>query len=190
MAAPKGIYKIESKINGRIYIGSSSNIIRRWKLHKNELKRGVHHSIILQNHVNKYGIDDLIFTIVKECDDVDLIKNEQKYIDKYNPYFNVRKIADSNMGIKRSKETKEKISLANKGKKLSKITKQKMAERMNGNKYTKGITPVNAKKVICVNTGKIFNKIEDAADYVGLKRSTLNAQLSGQNKNKTSLKYI
>lgn len=191
MGAPKGVYKISSKIKPhRFYIGSSDNITRRWSIHINELKRNVHHSIILQNHFNKYGIDDLLFEILEECDICNLVKTEQKYLDLFNPFFNVRKIADSNVGIKRSDETKEKIRIANIGKKLSQDTKDKMKVRMIGNKFTLGKTPVNAKKVICCESGLIFNKIEDAADFLKMKKSTLNAQLNGQNKNKTTLKYL
>lgn len=190
MAAPKGVYKIESKKNGRAYIGSSDNITRRWNHHISELKRNKHHSIILQNHTNKYGLDDLTFSIIIECNVDDLIKYEQKYIDMYNPYFNVRKIADSNRGIKRSKETKERLRRVNIGKKLSEKTRMKMSKRMIGNSYTKGMIPVNARKVICTKTGIIFNKIGAAAEHIGMKRSTLNAQLLGQNKNRTTLKYL
>ena len=189
MAAPKGVYQIKSLINGKSYIGSSINIHKRWRLHKSELTNNKHHSIVLQRHVNKHGIKDLQFIILEETDESLIIEREQYYIDTLKPYFNIRKIADSNKGIKRSDETKERVRLTNLVKKLSDSTKQKMANRMKGNTYTKNITPVNAKKIICTKTGIIFNKIEDAATFVGLKRTTLNAQLSGQNINKTSLKY-
>ena len=185
-----GVYKIESILNGRIYIGSSVNVLRRWRLHKSELLNNKHHSIILQRHVNKYGLEDLVFSLLEETHEKIIIEREQHYIDLLKPFFNIRKVADSNIGIKRSIETKEKLRLINLGKKLSDTTKQKMADRMYGNAYSKNITPVNAKKIICTKTGIEFSKIEDAAIYVGLKRTTLNAQLSGQNTNKTSLKYI
>lgn len=166
------------------------DIYRRWNLHKSELIRKKHHSIILQRHFNKYGIEDLVFTVIEECSNENLINKEQEYLDEFNPYFNIRTKANSNLGIKRTKETIEKIRIANTGKIISIETKKKMAKRMIGNKYTKGITPVNARKVKCIVSGKIFEKIEDAANYVGLKRTTLNAQLKGVNKNKTTLIYL
>ena len=47
-----------------------------------------------------------------------------------------------------------------------------------------------SKKVICVKTNKIFGSIAEAALFLGLKRTTLIAQLKGQNPNKTSIRYI
>lgn len=100
-----GIYRIESKVKPeRVYIGSSINIGNRWRRHLSTLKLKQHGSIKLQNHVNKYGIDDLIFTIITECEKVDLIKTEQSFINSYNPYFNICKIAGSSLGVKRSDE--------------------------------------------------------------------------------------
>lgn len=188
MAAPKGIYEIRSKLNGRCYIGSSGNVYRRWRLHVSQLQKNKHHSIILQRHVKKYGINDLLFSIIEECDGRDLIIREQFYIDKYNPYFNVRKIADSNSGIIRRLETREKIRQANLGKKLSEETKKKMATRMMGNSLTIGRRPENARKIINTLNGKIFYSIKEAATFYNMNRTTLNAMLSGQNPNTTSLK--
>lgn len=192
MAAPKkiGIYQIKSNLNNRIYIGSSIDIRRRWKIHKSQLSLGNHHSIILQRHYDKYGKDDLVFSILELCEEDNLIKVEQAYLDHKKPYFNIRKTADSNKGIVRTEETKQKIRAFNLGKKLSDETRLKMSLRMKGNQYTNGIPAKNSKKVICEQTGVVFNKIQDAADYLGIKRTTLNAKLSGQNKNNTTLKYL
>lgn len=94
-----GIYKISSLIKpNRIYIGSALNIKRRWNKHKSDLKNNKHHSIKLQRHYNKYGIDDLIFEIIEECVIDCLIDWEQHYIDKTHTYFNTCKIAGSSKG--------------------------------------------------------------------------------------------
>ena len=59
-----GIYKIKSKVKPeRIYIGSSVNIQERWRKHINYLKNNKHQSIKLQRHYNKYGKNDLVFSI-------------------------------------------------------------------------------------------------------------------------------
>jgi group I intron endonuclease len=49
-----GIYKIENIINGDIYIGSSIDVLRRWRQHIATLRLGKG-SKILQNAWNKYG---------------------------------------------------------------------------------------------------------------------------------------
>ena len=188
MGAPIGIYEIKSKINSRSYIGSSENIYRRWNHHINNLLKNKHHSIILQRHVNKYGINDLAFSILEICNDSNLIEREQIYINNNKPYFNIRKIAESNKGIKRSDETKEKLRKINLGKKLSENTCQKMRMRMMGNTFTKGMIPVNARKLIDIKTNIIYDSVTIAACELKMKPRTLRAMIDGQNRNKTNLR--
>lgn len=52
------------------------------------------------------------------------------------------------------------------------------------------ITPNFKKQVINIETGEIFESLKDAAISLNMKRSTLNAQLLGQNKNSTNLIYL
>lgn len=95
-----GIYKIISKQNSKTYIGSAVNLSRRFSIHKRDLKNTTHHSKPLQNHVNKYGLDDLIFLVVEYVKIDDLISREQYYLDNENPKFNVCKVAGTCLGIK------------------------------------------------------------------------------------------
>jgi group I intron endonuclease len=95
-----GIYKIESSTNGNIYIGSAVNLLRRFSIHKRDLKKESHHSKILQNHVNKYGLNDLIFSVLEAVDIENLVKREQHYINSLHPQFNVCKIAGTCLGVK------------------------------------------------------------------------------------------
>ena len=103
-----GIYQIQSLINNKLYIGSAVNLNRRKKEHWDGLKQGIHHSILLQRHVNKYGIDDLQFSVIEYCRKEKLIEREQHYLDSLNPKFNICKVAGSCLGIKRSEESKQK----------------------------------------------------------------------------------
>jgi len=107
-----GIYGINSKTKPfRVYIGSSINITDRWKSHVKDLKNNKHHSSKLQNHYNKYGKDDLEFIVIVECDVDFIIKIEQLFIDKYNPYFNICRKAGTTFGYKHTEETKEKMKV-------------------------------------------------------------------------------
>jgi len=115
-----GIYKIQSIIKPeRIYIGSSVFIHKRWGEHLRKLKKGVHCSAKLQRHYNKYGKDDLVFSILISCDKADLIITEQFFIDSHNPYFNNCKVAGSSLGVKLTDETKQKMSECKKGHKYN-----------------------------------------------------------------------
>lgn len=100
-----GIYKIQSKIKSdRCYIGSAININLRWRMHINQLKTNKHHSIKLQRHFNKYGISDLEFSVLYECEKERLISIEQFFIDSHKCYFNCSPTAGSTLGSKRTPE--------------------------------------------------------------------------------------
>lgn len=162
-----GIYKIESKFKShRIYIGSAVNIGNRWNVHLHDLRKGNHHSIKLQRHFNKYGEDDLLFSVMERCDRKQLIKREQYYIDLCNPYFNTCKIAGSQLGTKRTLQSRKLMSIKamnhknclgihhdpwNKGLKgvYSKETLKKMSDKKAGIKLSSercAILRVSAKK--------------------------------------------
>ncbi len=128
-----GIYTIQSRTNPkRVYIGNSANIDRRWRIHINDLKGNKHHSIKLQRHFNKYGLCDLMFNIICECDKINLISIEQFYIDACNPYFNCSPTAGSTLGTKR---TPEQI-LRSMGRKHTEEAKHKMSESRRGKKQS------------------------------------------------------
>jgi len=128
-----GIYQIKSIVKpNKIYIGSTINIQNRWWIHLCNLRLGKHNNKILQNHYNKYGESDLIFSVLLECNEEDLIKNEQYYIDLLNPYFNICSKAASRLGVAHSQETKDKIRKANLGKTLSEEHKKKIGKAGHG----------------------------------------------------------
>jgi group I intron endonuclease len=134
------IYKIESKLKPeRIYVGGSNNITRRWREHLTNLRSQKHGNSKLQNHYNKYGETDLQFTILLSCEEEDLIKIEQYFIDSYTPYFNLCKIAGRQMGMKgrkHSEEFKRKIGNFHRGKHHSEETKQKIREKATGRHHS------------------------------------------------------
>jgi len=120
-----GIYKIANTENGKIYIGSSTCISRRFKQHIKCLKGGYHRNKYLQQSFNKHGIGCFKFTILEECNLENLLELETNYILKFNSFkreigYNILIDAShSRLGVKHSLETKNKISLIQKGKKLS-----------------------------------------------------------------------
>lgn len=125
-----GIYLIKSTINPkRIYIGSAVNIHKRWNYHREDLRKNKHGNQRLQNHYNKYGEYDLQFFILLGCEKEELIRYEQFFIDSYNPYFNICKVAGSRAGMIHSKETKAKMrESAKKKPPVSDRTRQKQRE--------------------------------------------------------------
>lgn len=140
-----GIYKIESQ-DGRVYVGSSENIERRWQEHINTMRRNKHHSIHLQRAFNKYGADYFTFSVLEYCAKDRLLHYEQIWLnilftslDKHS-IFNSNPTAGNGAGRKVSEETRLKMSLARKGRKgtpHTKESKKKMSESHKGKKWTK-----------------------------------------------------
>lgn len=148
-----GIYEIRNVINGHIYIGSAVNVTKRWNLHICELKKERHHSGHLQNAWNKYGSDAFEFSIKELCPKEDLIVREQHFIDTLFPEYNVCKVAGSHLGMKRSEETREKISAALKGIIRSVQTRTKLSVAGKGVK--KPLRSIeHRRKLNAANTGK------------------------------------
>ena len=134
----QGIYKIINKINNKIYIGQSINLIERFKQHRRSLNK--YFKYPLYNAFRKYGIENFEFSIIEEVINIrDLDAREQYWLDHYQSYlpekgYNLSPTASSTKGYKSTLETREKMSLVRKGKpsgfkgkKHSKETKRKLS---------------------------------------------------------------
>lgn len=110
-----GVYQIILIEDGRSYIGSAIDIESRWRQHKEKAKRSKDIQVIARA-IKKYGAGAFEWVILEECDCSQLIKREQYWLDLIRPFvdenngFNVRKIADSNLGVKRTAESRRKQS--------------------------------------------------------------------------------
>jgi group I intron endonuclease len=70
-----------------------------------EKKKG---NSIIYNAIIKYGIQNFNLEILEYCELDSLIKREQLYLDLLNPKYNICKVANSCLGVKRSLETADK----------------------------------------------------------------------------------
>jgi group I intron endonuclease len=75
------IYRIKNLINGKIYIGQTQNIKRRFYEHKHELKSGKHHNKHFQNSFNTHGEENFSFEVIEECEVNKLDEREIYWID-------------------------------------------------------------------------------------------------------------
>lgn len=87
-----GVYKIENIYSGRVYIGSSKNIDKRWKAHRNSLRNFRHENIRLQQDYSK-DVNCYSYSIIEECEERDLLEREKFWIkhfsdNSYNIQFN------------------------------------------------------------------------------------------------------
>lgn len=167
-----GIYKIKNLINGKVYIGQSVDIYKRWGDHKSMAiaeKYKIGYDYPLYRAFRKYGLENFSFEVIEECDREELNEREMYYIESYRSYikyedsngYNQTLGGDGALGKEFSEETKIKISKANKGKLVG------------------GKNP-SSKKVVCENIE--FNCAKDCAKYYKLKDTTLRSWLNGSHK--------
>ena len=93
-----GVYKISNTLcpEGKYYIGYSTNINKRWGIHKSTLKGGSHCNILMQRAYEKYGSDCFTYEILQECETEEEAKNiELSYLEDltirdklYNLHYN------------------------------------------------------------------------------------------------------
>ena len=84
-----GVYQIICKKNNKIYIGSSKNIISRWRHHTSDLNRNCHSNMFLQEDWNKYGLDNFEFIILEETELENRYDVEQNYLNLLMPFYRV-----------------------------------------------------------------------------------------------------
>jgi group I intron endonuclease len=141
-----GIYKIVNKINGKYYVGSSKNILIRWKQHRRTLNKQIHKNLKLQHAWNKYGENNFEFIITEKCTPgrSELINIEQCYLDtaknEQDKCYNLSFIAGSveftnDVREKLSKKLKGRVA-PNKGVPHSIETKIKMSKAQTGSLHS------------------------------------------------------
>lgn len=177
-----GIYKITSP-SGKVYIGSSSNIQKRFKQYKRESQSKKHPK--LYNSFKKYGIENHIFEVIEECTVNVLLERELFYALK----FNVLNKIGLNCSIPKagdafsykSDEVKAKISKSMKGKKHTEKSKtlmsEKVKERFKNGYSTKGRKSPRKKKfkVVLQSEQQIIklDSVLDACKYLSCVNSTI-----------------
>jgi len=127
-----GIYIITNNTNGKVYIGQSWDIMRRWASHRcNE------RCPYLAMAFKKYGIENFSFSILEEMQDPSqelLDLRESYYAELFRSHdqdkgYNLRECGSHG---KLSEETKLKCSIAAKGRKHSDGSKIKMSQQRKG----------------------------------------------------------
>ncbi len=165
--ATSGIYRIVNTINGKLYIGSAVNLRDRKRCHFKELRHNTHRNSKLQHAWNKYGSDNFTFEIIELVLIPELLTaREQYWIDKLKPFFNIARIAGSQLGVKRSPETRAKLSASrlgkpahNRGKKASPEARANMSasQRRNPPNLGKKFSPEHCAKIGAASLGNKSN---------------------------------
>jgi group I intron endonuclease len=203
-----GIYKITSP-SGRIYIGQTINIERRWSNYYSSI--GANSQPRLKNSFKKYGVENHQFDIIEYCLEEELNCSERFWQDEFDvtnkDNLNCSLTKCGEKRYKHSEETRKKISELNRGKKLSDETKEKLriinagenspwfgknhtdeTKRKIGDAQV-GFKNHMAKLVLNIETGIFYDTAKEAAESCGMHTATFNTYLTGKIKNK-SISYI
>lgn len=132
-----GIYKITSP-SGKVYIGQSRDIKKRWSSHRRSGR-----TTKLYSSFRKYGVKYHKFEVIhelKECDasQDEMDRLEQYYMDLYREHgFELLNLQEAGRSAVPSEETRRKMSEAQKGKKVSEETKRKLSKINSGKNHPK-----------------------------------------------------
>jgi len=126
------VYLVTNLINGKMYVGQTVRPMNvRWYQHKQETS----HVSCLRNAIKKYGEENFAIDNLHACnskEEMDFV--EIFYISFLNTKspngYNLTEGGEGTLGIRPSKETREKMRVAKKGKRISPGTEIKPGQRM------------------------------------------------------------
>lgn len=75
----QAVYQIKNSINGKVYVGSSVGVERRWNMHLKALKSGSHHSCILQREWEEHGEDCFSFSLLEKVQELSALRAREKF---------------------------------------------------------------------------------------------------------------
>jgi hypothetical protein len=176
-----GIYKIENKVNGKVYVGQSIHIEQRWSEHKAELRGNYHHNAHLQSSWNKYGEDNFEFSIIEVFKKINKLNEREIYwINYYDSYKNEFGYNLTTGGCGTRKYNDDDFYFAcelysDKDMNPIEISTIIGADRKTIERWLHSATELglcnyepnksNWIKVICLNTRQIFDSVDTAQSY-------------------------
>jgi group I intron endonuclease len=155
------IYRITNNINGKKYIGQTTgNVKKRWTTHCARSSR----CVAINGALKKYGKDNFIFEVIDIASSIEDLNNKEEYwIEKENSLSpNGYNLTKGGNNRQLSKEAKERARYAVR------------------DKY---------ESIICLDSGKKYHNISEAARYLGLTHSTINYVVHGHGDSAGGMKF-
>nr|YP_009262055.1 hypothetical protein [Chrysoporthe austroafricana]AMX22130.1 hypothetical protein [Chrysoporthe austroafricana] len=160
------VYRWVNKINGDIYVGSSTNLrIRLYTYYS--LGSLSQSSRIIDRALLKYGYSNFSFEILEYCTKENVIEREQYYIDFFKPVYNIVEKAGSTLGYKHTDLSKAKMRNFQLSEEVRKVKLQSVAKAGEANRV----------KVVVVNIKTLEKKeylsMTEAGEALGVHRNNI-----------------
>ena len=155
------IYKITNKIINKVYIGSSTDVERRWRQHKEASvnEKDHHYNYPLMIDFRKYGIDNFNFEIIETLSNYQtMIEAEHNWIVRENCIFP--------NGYNQTDKTDSPMFDPNVAKKMSNTKREK---------YGKRVCEINTEGEIL----EIWQSLAEAGEKTGLNRFKISNVCNG-----------
>ena len=101
-----GVYAVEHKASGTMYVGASNDMTGRWTHHRFTLRRGTHKTVALQALWTQDGEGAFCFRVLERCVKADLLAREQHWLDNTPASLNTSPTAVTGFSSKPSERRK------------------------------------------------------------------------------------
>lgn len=202
--------------DGKVYVGTTTKKPK----HRWENGHGYRHNKELSSDILKYGWDNFDKKVIGEFDSENTAYEIEKFLIKWMDSTNrdkgynkstggkytfsgvkmsdeqKNKIRKSLSGHKVTPEQKEKMRVALKRRWSSKEGREKLLKKMKGRKLSndtrRKMSLSRKKKVICIETLKIYDSIKEASDSLGVCASSIGQTCNGKQNtcNKMHFEYL
>ncbi|UCR74626.1 I-TevI-like homing endonuclease [Serratia phage BUCT660] len=184
-----GVYILTFSNKPISYIGSSVNVFKRLREHRNNLAGDRHYNKRLQTFYNLHKDDPVVRIKVQvirtaETQTPFWLENETlSYVKRKQAVFNIGDTAElPKLGVSVSEETRSRMSESALGKKLSKVTRDKMAAvrkgKVNSEEHVLKTTKALSKEIM--GDGIKYPSASAAGRILGINQSTITRRLSSK----------
>ena len=135
------IYKATNTISGKSYIGYTSNLEKRKKLHKKDAYSKPNSNSLFHKAIRKYGFDSFVWETLFESEDKVYTHKvmEPHFISKYDTFlgegYNLTPGGEGNTSP-RTEKSKQDHSLRLKGRKHSEAHRKNISKTLTGRKFS------------------------------------------------------
>lgn len=152
-----GIYCAIHRASSMCYVGSSTNIRKRFNEHLSNARRVTTRATLFHRALREFGIYSFDFSVLEECDQIVLLERERFYIALFNAAsvtgFNTRPNPTATYDARPSAATGARISAAKKGMTFTPEQRSRQSAGMIGTKRS-----IETKdRMSAAATGKIFS---------------------------------